>query len=633
VSPKIEPVKCEAKSMTKSIKRKTCTSEQKTVMNNIFNNLILDVDLPEEFDESMMDRYSCEGYVPFVDKVNFTHGDISTTWYCFTDEGFTKPMSKRLPTIKKKQSEDSYFIFNRHDEHDTIVAVNSDFLKEHFDEVMSMSVFEYGDDQDVVDFVKTYTNNNTDIVKDIFDKDTVSLVNLYTYFQSLRTNDDVLYLTDCDIFTNGKLGTSTVEVDVVLPFAQSPYLLLTVPCNVEKDGKLNRAKVHTAIPLKERYNVSTLPFKPVNDSDIQERINTNRSYISSSERYVKYVGEAQEAGLMAPRDIFVNGRVIVDSQALYYNDVELFNNLYAIHGIDVICNSNNQSKNFRSVTEANGDYSDDDLLCLVNTILCYDLNRKKWFVGDKNNIEKIEFRKDSFEKLQMDNTKKNIIRKICSSSVSHNQNSIDFIDSKGGGNVFLLHGEPGTGKTLTAEAISELLERPLYKINISEFDSLKELEHGMELSLRYAERWNATLLVDEADVALEKRDSTNIERNAIVAVFLRLIEYYSGTMFLTSNRANEFDEAFKSRITFAIHYTKPVSKVKFKIWKNLLDNVSHNITDDDIETLSEYNINGRQIKNIITTASFMSDDGSVMYDDVYTVLEQTVQFDNFMAGQ
>jgi len=37
----------------------------------------------------------------------------------------------------------------------------------------------------------------------------------------------------------------------------------------------------------------------------------------------------------------------------------------------------------------------------------------------------------------------------------------DIINGKGGGCIFLLHGPPGIGKTLTAEAISELLEKPL----------------------------------------------------------------------------------------------------------------------------------------------------------------------------
>jgi hypothetical protein len=39
-----------------------------------------------------------------------------------------------------------------------------------------------------------------------------------------------------------------------------------------------------------------------------------------------------------------------------------------------------------------------------------------------------------------------------------------------------------------------------------------------------AERWKAVVLIDEADVFLEKRESQDIKRNAMVAVFLRHLE-------------------------------------------------------------------------------------------------------------
>ena len=56
------------------------------------------------------------------------------------------------------------------------------------------------------------------------------------------------------------------------------------------------------------------------------------------------------------------------------------------------------------------------------------------------------------------------------------------------------------------------------------------------------------LLLDEADVFLEKRDLRDVHRNAMVSIFLRLLEYHSGIMFLTTNRLETIDSAFDSRV-------------------------------------------------------------------------------------
>jgi hypothetical protein len=48
--------------------------------------------------------------------------------------------------------------------------------------------------------------------------------------------------------------------------------------------------------------------------------------------------------------------------------------------------------------------------------------------------------------------------------------------------------------------------------------------------------WGAILLLDEADVFLEKRNMHDIHRNALVSIFLRQLEYFQGILFLTTNR-------------------------------------------------------------------------------------------------
>ena len=56
------------------------------------------------------------------------------------------------------------------------------------------------------------------------------------------------------------------------------------------------------------------------------------------------------------------------------------------------------------------------------------------------------------------------------------------------------------------------------------------------------------LLLDEADVFLERRSPENLTRNGLVSVFLRKLEYYEGIVFLTTNRVSHFDEAILSEL-------------------------------------------------------------------------------------
>jgi len=55
-------------------------------------------------------------------------------------------------------------------------------------------------------------------------------------------------------------------------------------------------------------------------------------------------------------------------------------------------------------------------------------------------------------------------------------------------------------------------------------------------------------------VYLAERSLQDIQRNGLVSVFLRHLEYFQGIMFLTTNRVATFDMAFQSRILFSIKF-------------------------------------------------------------------------------
>jgi ATP-dependent 26S proteasome regulatory subunit len=102
----------------------------------------------------------------------------------------------------------------------------------------------------------------------------------------------------------------------------------------------------------------------------------------------------------------------------------------------------------------------------------------------------------------------------------------DLITGKGLGVILLLVGNPGTGKTLTAEAVADKVRRPLYVLSAGELgQKADDVEARLRDALELAEKWDAVLLFDECDVFLQERSggggAGDLARNEIVAVFLR----------------------------------------------------------------------------------------------------------------
>lgn len=188
------------------------------------------------------------------------------------------------------------------------------------------------------------------------------------------------------------------------------------------------------------------------------------------------------------------------------------------------------------------------------------------------------------------------------------EEEMDIVPGKGGGCTMLLHGKSGTGKTLTAEAVSELLKRPLYAVTVGELGTTPaQLEAKLTEVLELASCWHATILLDEADVFLAKRND-DIHRNGLVSIFLRTIEYFNGVLILTSNLADTIDEAFASRIHVSLHYPELGVTERAKVWRNFLGKWSSQETPFDYEKLAAYILNGRQIRSAVRVARSLSQD-------------------------
>jgi SpoVK/Ycf46/Vps4 family AAA+-type ATPase len=142
----------------------------------------------------------------------------------------------------------------------------------------------------------------------------------------------------------------------------------------------------------------------------------------------------------------------------------------------------------------------------------------------------------------------------------------DIVAGKSGGTTVLCAGPPGVGKTLTAEVYSEVVQRPLYRVHSGQLGlSVAAMEASLKDALTRAQRWGAVMLIDEADVYIKRRDD-DMTMNAVVGVFLRVLEYFNGLLFLTTNRIDDIDEAVVSRCIALIKYSPPDAGARRRIW-------------------------------------------------------------------
>lgn len=127
---------------------------------------------------------------------------------------------------------------------------------------------------------------------------------------------------------------------------------------------------------------------------------------------------------------------------------------------------------------------------------------------------------------------------------------------------------------------------------------------GLEIQLskifETARHWGAILVFDEAEVYLAQRSPENIERSRLVATFLRELEYFSGVLFLTTNQGQSLDQAILSRVHLNLVYKDLNTEARRVIFKQVIEmnDATSSITEDELVSLANVNLNGRQVWKI-----------------------------------
>lgn len=153
-------------------------------------------------------------------------------------------------------------------------------------------------------------------------------------------------------------------------------------------------------------------------------------------------------------------------------------------------------------------------------------------------------------------------------------------------------------------------------------DNARDVEKNLNESFQLAHRWGCVMLLDEADVFLQARSRVgDLARNAVVSVFLGMLEYYSGILFLTTNKIGSFDEAFMSRIHVSLYYSVLNEEQTLEIWNSNLERVAktRNVTFKQKrmtrwmkeffrrnEDEGKRQWNGRQIRNACQTVAALA---------------------------
>ncbi|KAL9099152.1 MAG: hypothetical protein Q9163_005310 [Psora crenata] len=297
------------------------------------------------------------------------------------------------------------------------------------------------------------------------------------------------------------------------------------------------------------------------------------------------------------------------------------------------------------------DVTDDEACLCSPTVQGFSLSKRVWAEFTVAGIYDITWNDLPFDALVLPSEKKDLLQALVQQTTTEPPEGTgtdktafdDFVEDKGQGLVVLLHGSPGVGKTLTAEAISEYQRRPLYRVTAGDLDlDSHKLELKLSEILDLATRWKAIILLDEADVFVESRTLHNLHHNTLVSVFLRQLEYFQGVMILTTNRVTVFDDAIKSRIHLGIKYDDLNKDARAQVWSTFIgradnttkEGMKSSVTGKQIQELAQRPSNGRQIKNTVRIAHALAASKNVPlgYEHLTNALDANEDFDNEHRG-
>jgi hypothetical protein len=169
----------------------------------------------------------------------------------------------------------------------------------------------------------------------------------------------------------------------------------------------------------------------------------------------------------------------------------------------------------------------DDLLLLPRRLMAYALRERRFVMVDIQSLRPVVSQDNVFRDLKIDENHKRMVKSLVKAHFKKQEYqkvqpttdlNQDIIRGKGSGLVILLHGVPGVGKTATAEAVAQANKKPLFVITCGDLGfTPNAVENTLKDIFRLAHLWECVLLLDEADIFLSRRETSDLKRNALVS--------------------------------------------------------------------------------------------------------------------
>lgn len=188
----------------------------------------------------------------------------------------------------------------------------------------------------------------------------------------------------------------------------------------------------------------------------------------------------------------------------------------------------------------------------------------------------------------------------------------------------LFYGAPGTGKTMAAAILANETGLTLMRVDLSQLISkyIGETQKSIGRVFDQAAKSDCILFFDEADALFSKRsessDAQDKYANAETAYLLQRMEQHDGICILATNFLQNFDDAFRRRISYMLHFPMPDETLREKIWHGVFPEKAPVGSLDYAFLAKHLELSGASIKNCAIHAAYLAavNDTSITMRDI-----------------